>query len=1090
MRKNMKEVRVVAVPVIRKIKHTLMLALLVTVGVLTNVGMTHAAPPGPNDGVTGKIVDQSGEVLPGVTVVVKGTQIGTATDMDGNFSLPDAPRNGTLQVSFIGMKSQEIAINNRASIQIVMEDETVSLNEVVAIGYGIQRKKLVTGATVQVSGDALQKLNTVNVFTAMQSQTPGVSITQNSGQPGSGYNVYIRGMGTIGNWAPLYVIDGVAGGDISQLNPADIESMDVLKDAASAAIYGSRAANGVILVTTKQGKAGKIQISYDGSYGWQNVYRMPSMLNAQQYIQIQNEVYFNEGATPWNWATLLGGAYGDSGGSYYDAIQNGTWKGTNWLDAVRVKNAPVQNHAFNMTGGNEISKYSLGVSYTGQEGVFGAPVESQFHRTTFRLNSDHVILKAKNFDAIKIGETLNFNYSKNNGIATNGMYWNSLANLMRTMPIMPMYNDNGDYFNYADQQALGISGYSSQTNPVANMIYNNNGYNTSNGYNLNASVNLQIQPARDLIFKSQVGYKMSSGDYRTFKPTYPALASTTPANTTSTVSQSADMGWSYTWENTLNYKFKLNNNHFDVLAGESVEQWGMGQHEGANNGNLVYNDYLHAYLDNSTGILSGVTSVSGSPWGQGGITSFFGRINYDWNETYLLSLIMRADGSSNFAKGYRWGTFPSVSAGWVVSNENFMEPAKPWLDFLKLRAGWGQNGNCNIPNFNYLAQITMGSGYSFGNDKDNPQTGGYPSNMPNTSVSWETSDQVDLGLDARFLNSRLGLTFDWYRKLTLGWLVQPDVLGSYGVGSDGAPWINGGDIQNKGIEVALNWNDRVGRDFTYGINWNFSYNKNMVTRIDNSEKIIHGNSNILSQSTLEFYRAQVGYPVGYFWGYKTAGVFQNQADIDAWKAAGNGILQANPQPGDLKFVDVDKNGVIDDNDKTMIGDPNPKYHMGFSFNVGYKGFDLSMTAYGAFDFQIAQSYRSFGDSPAQNYTTDAFNYWHGEGTSNTLPRLTLGNNANFINISDIYMHNGSYLRCQNITLGYDFKKLFTKMPLSEARFYVTAQNLFTITGYNGMDPEIGSALGTDSGSQPWATNIDVGFYPQPRTYLMGVSLKF
>lgn len=1087
----MKEVRVVSIPALRNIKHTLMLALLMTVCALSNVWMAHSAPQGPNDGVTGKVVDRSGEPLAGVTVIVKGTQIGTATDADGNFSLPEAPRTGTLHVSYLGMRAQEIAINNRASIEIVMEDETVSLNEVVAIGYGVQRKALVTGATVQVSGDAIQKLSTVNVFTALQGQTPGVSITQNSGQPGSSYNVYIRGMGTIGNWAPLYVIDGVAGGDITQLNPADIESIAVLKDAASAAIYGARAANGVILVTTKQGKAGKVQISYDGYLGIQNIYRMPSMLNAQQYMQVENEINYNEGLTPVNWKTVLGGAYGDSGGSYYDAIQNGTWNGTNWLDAIRVKNAPVQNHAFNMTGGNDVSKFSLGVSYTKQEGVLGAPVESQYHRTTVRLNSDHVVLKGKGFDAIKIGETLNFYNSENNGIATGNMYWNDIANMERAMPIMPIYGPSGNYFNYADMQALGLSGYQSgMANPIAGMVYSR-GYNTSKSYNLNMSVNLQIQPIRDLLFKSQIGYKMSAGDYRSFDPTYDALSSSDAGRVISTVSQSADMGWSYTWENTLNYKFKFSQNHFDVLVGESVEQGGMGEHVGANNGYLIFNDYSHAYLDNTQGLTAGTTTVNGSPWGQGGITSFFGRINYDWNETYLLSLIARHDGSSNFAVGHRWGTFPSVSAGWVITNENFMEAAKSWINFLKLRASWGQNGNCNIPNFNYVAQITMGTGtanggnYSFGNNKDSQTTGGFPSNLANPNISWETSDQVDIGLDARFLSSRLGLAFDWYRKLTLGWLVQAPILGSYGVGTSGAPYINGGDIENKGIEVDLNWNDHIGKDFTYGINWNLSYNTNVVTRIANTEGIIHGNSNILSQGTGEFYRAQEGYPIGYFWGYKTAGVFQNQADIDAWRAAGNGFIQSNPQPGDLKFVDLNHDGAINNSDKTMIGDPNPKYHMGLSFNFGYKGFDLSMTTYGAFDFQIAQSLRSFADSPAQNFTTSVFNRWYGEGTSNTMPRLTLGNNANYINISDIYMHNGSYLKCQNLTLGYDFKKLFPTMPLSQARLFVTAENLFTITGYNGVDPEIGSYS-----DQSWAQNVDIGFYPSARNYLFGISLKF
>jgi hypothetical protein len=344
-------------------------------------------------------------------------------------------------------------------------------------------------------------------------------------------------------------------------------------------------------------------------------------------------------------------------------------------------------------------------------------------------------------------------------------------------------------------------------------------------------------------------------------------------------------------------------------------------------------------------------------------------------------------------------------------------------------------------------------------------------------------------LDARFLNSRLGLVFDWYRKRTLGWLVQAPVLGSYGVPSSGAPYINGGDILNKGYEVGLNWNDHSGRDFTYGINVNMSYNQNEVTRIANSEGIIHGPSNVLSQSTGEFFRVQVGYPVGYFWGYKTAGVFQNQADIDAWRQAGNGIIQPNVQPGDLKFVDLNHDGVINNNDKTKIGDPNPKFRGGFSWNVGYKGFDLSMTTYGAFAFQIAQSYRSFADSPQQNYITAVFNRWYGEGTSNKYPRLTLGNNANYFNISDIYMHNGSYLKIQNLTLGYDFKKLFSRMPLAQARLFVTAQNLFTITGYNGVDPEIGSFTMSDK-NYGWASNVDVGYYPSARNYLVGINLKF
>jgi len=408
------------------------------------------------------------------------------------------------------------------------------------------------------------------------------------------------------------------------------------------------------------------------------------------------------------------------------------------------------------------------------------------------------------------------------------------------------------------------------------------------------------------------------------------------------------------------------------------------------------------------------------------------------------------------------------------------------MDFLKLRASWGQNGNCNISNFQYLATVSFDNtaAYSFGNNKDSQTTGGYANILPNPNVKWETSEQLDLGLDARFLNSRLNVAFDWYNKKTKNWLVKAPQLASYGTG---APYINGGDVVNKGFELALGWNDHIGKDFTYGVNTNLAYNKNKVTRIANSEGIIHGVENVLSQGTTEMYRAQVGKPIGYFYGYKTAGIFQNQADIDAWRKAGNGILQSNPQPGDVKFVDLNHDGKItSDEDKTDIGNPHPDFTLGLGLSFAYKGFDLNIAAHGAFGQQIAKSYRKFVDGRHENYTTDVYERWHGEGTSNKMPRLTAGSNANYQNISDIYIENGDYLKVQNITFGYDFKKLFPKMCFSQARLFVTAENLFTITSYSGMDPEIGYGGGTHT----WASGIDIGFYPSPRTYLVGVNLKF
>jgi TonB-linked SusC/RagA family outer membrane protein len=445
----------------------------------------------------------------------------------------------------------------------------------------------------------------------------------------------------------------------------------------------------------------------------------------------------------------------------------------------------------------------------------------------------------------------------------------------------------------------------------------------------------------------------------------------------------------------------------------------------------------------------------------------------------MASLVMRADGSSNFARENRWGYFPSASVGWVMTNEKFMHGCTAWIDFLKLRGSWGQNGNADISNFQYLATVAFDgkNKYSFGNSKETQSTGGYPDILPNKDITWETSEQLDLGLDARFLGSRLALAFDWYKKTTKDWLVVAPTLASYGTG---APYINGGDVENTGVELALNWNDHEG-DFTYSISLNAAQNKNEVTRIANGEGIIHGEANVLSQGTVEMYRAEVGKPIGYFWGYKTAGVFQNGAEIANTRAK----LQSNPQPGDLIFVDTNGDGQITVDDKTEIGNPHPDVTIGFSFNMGYKGFDFSVTTNGAFGHQIAKSYRSFADTKVQNYTTEIFGRWHGEGTSNKLPRLTSGSNANWQEISDIYIEDADFLKIQNVTLGYDFKKILPKLPFSLARLYLTAQNLYTFTGYSGMDPEIG--YGYD---ESWVSGIDLGFYPSPRTYMIGVNLKF
>ena len=1047
----------------RKINFLLVLLLL-------GVGLVSAQQ---NLSVSGVVTDAGdGSPLVGVSVLVKGSTVGTITDMSGKYTLK-AEQGSTLVFSYIGMEKQQAVVKTNV-VNVALSSDSKMLNEVVAIGYGTMKKKLITGSTVQVSGENLQKQSTTNALTAMQSQTAGVNITQSSGQPGENFKVNIRGIGTIGNSDPLYVIDGVAGGDINSLNPSDIESIDILKDGASSAIYGSRASNGVILIATKQGKSGKIQVSYDGYYGVQNAYKMPSLLNAKQYMIVEDAINFNEGRSANDWHAILG--------SNYNAVMAG--QSTNWLEEMQNKNAPTQNHSINIVGGNEISKFSLGVSNTSQDGIFGKSAASKFDRTTVRLNSDHIILKNKSFDIIKVGETLNFNYSKKSGIGIGTQYVNDISNALRGCPLIPVYGANG-YFDTADKLATGmaLSKLADPTNPIGEMVARR-GNNVSDTYNLNMTANLQIQPIKNLIFKSQLGYKLNAYTNRNFQPTYDF--SPYIQNKVMTVQQGAGAGYNYSLENTLNYKFKIDNNHFDALIGQSVEKSGFGANVSGTNNGYLYTDYAHAYLSNTSGVTSGVTSTTGTPYTINALASFFGRVSYDYNETYMATVVMRADASSNFARGHRWGYFPSLAAGWVISNEAFMESTKGWLDFFKLRGTWGENGNCNISPFQYIASVAFDgwSAYSFGNNPAYQTPGGYPNILANPDIKWETSVQTDLGFDARFMNSRLSLAFDYYNKATKDWLVVAPQLASFGTG---APYINGGDIVNKGFEVALGWNDHIGKDFTYGLSANASFNHNEVTKIANTEGIIHGAINVLSQGTSEMYRAEVGKPIGYFYGFKTSGVFQNGADIAAWKADKNGILQSNVQPGDLKFTDINHDNVIDDKDKTNIGDPNPDMTLGLNLSFGYKGFDLNIAAHGAFGQQIAKSYRKFADSQFDNFTTDVFTYWHGEGTSNKYPRITAGSNTNYQNVSDIYIENGDYMKLSNVTVGYDFKKLFPKMPLTQARLYFTAQNLFTITGYSGMDPEIGSNAGTPDS---WASGIDIGMYPSPRTYLIGVNLKF
>lgn len=1011
--------------------------------------------------ISGVILDSSGIPIIGVNIIEKGTSNGTITDFDGNFTLNVANDDAELVISYIGYLGQIVSIKGKDSITITMEEDSQTLDEVVVVGYGVQKKKLVTGATVQVKGEDLQKMNTVSPMGALQSQSPGVNITKTSGQPGSDFKVSVRGVGTVGDASPLYIVDGVTVGSIDYLSPSDIESIDVLKDAASAAIYGARAANGVILVTTKQGKSGKASIEYDAYVGWQNIVKKIRPLNAPEYAMIMAEAAENSEMNPFDFSSLV---------PNWDKIQSGEWTGTNWFDEMNNKNAFMQNHALSIRGGTDQSVYSIGLSYTTQEGSFGYPNNPNYTRYSFRLNTEHKLIKGDGFDILKVGENLNYTFTERNTIATGGIYNNDIHTAFMTNPFMPVYDENGNYhyaidWNQKDANPVGLSDYQRS-------------HNLNKGHRIIGNIYLELQPIKGLKYRSSFGIHLNSSSYRSFVPAYD-LGPQNFVNENRTIQQ-LGVGFKWMFENTLNYDLKLKESHlFNFLVGTSAEKSGLGESIRGENVNSLFDDFNHAYLDNNTMVYEGKTFLTGTPEAPGRLLSFFGRANYNYRETYMASLVMRADGSSNFAPGNRWGIFPSVSAGWVITNEKFMEKTSSWLDFLKLRLSWGQNGNQNIAGFQYLANITFDSKYFFGSDKNKPSTGAYPSNLVNPDVTWETSEQFDLGVDARFFMGRLNVALDWYNKVTKDWLLVAPVLGSYGTG---APFINGGDVRNRGVEIGLSWRDQKG-DFQYGINGNLAFNKNKVTRIANSEGIIHGPANVLGRMS-ELYRAEVGYPIGYFWGHKTAGIFQNAEEVQAYQNTDGKVIMPDAKPGDLRFVDVNGDGVIDDYDKGMIGDPNPDFTFGLSANFAYKGFDLSIVTNGVAGNQVARSYRAPNDT-FQNYGTDILDRWHGEGTSNTVPRVMASASINDLYVSDRYIENGAYLRISNVTLGYDFKKIFKKMPLQQIRLYLTGQNLATITKYKGLDPEVGYG-----GNSTWASGIDLGFYPSPRVFMIGVSLKY
>jgi TonB-linked SusC/RagA family outer membrane protein len=993
--------------------------------------------------------------IPGASVAVQGTKIGASTDFDGNYKI-EAKAGDVLVFSFIGFKSQKVTVGTQQTVNVKLQEETAELKEVVVIGYGSQKKTLVTNAVTQVSGENLAKTNTTNALQALQGQAAGLQITSTSGQPGEGLNVVIRGAGSIGGSSPLYVVDGILTGDISYLSNSDIESISVLKDAASAAIYGSQASNGVILVTTKKGKKGSAgQITFDQYYGVQSVARKVDLLDATEYGVILNEAAVNSGKAPYftnDQIAALG-------------------SGTNWMDKMFTDNAATKNFAFGASGGSDTSVYSTSLSYLGQEGIVGGKDLSNYDRYNFRFNSEHKLYK----DVVTIGENLSFAYVDKNGIGVGNQYSNSLRGAFQATPLLPMYDENGNFYDTSNDNEPWLTGVA---NPYALMTYNNQ--NESNNQKLLGNVYLQIQPIKNLTLRTTLGLDYNVSEGHSYSPVYQLSIYANSAF--DRVNQNMFKSKSINWDNLLTYKFNVaDNHHFEAMAGTSYIKYDQSSIEAAN-ADSVFNDLEHAWIDNTTNKDGARMSMRGSKF-ENILMSYFGRLNYNYKETYLLNATLRADGSSKFAPGNQWGYFPSVSGGWVVSNEEFLRDSKA-LNFFKLRASWGQVGNQSIRSFQYLALVKSNTtNYSFGDEEGVLTPGSYLQNIANPNLKWETSEQIDLGFDARFLDNALSVNFDVYKKTNKDWLILAPILAT--AGAD-APFINGGDVVNKGAELSLNYQNKIG-DFNYTISANGAYNKNEVGKIPNADGIIHGLSNELYDNAGEFYRAQNGFPLGYFWGYKTGGVFQNQEQINNYKSANGVVLQPNAAPGDLIYQNVNGDDKIDASDKTSIGNPNPDFTFGLSISASYKAFDFSAMGNGVAGNQIVQSYRNQAGAYG-NYTSAILSRWHGEGSSNTMPRVT-EDNRNFTQFSDLYVQDGDFFRISTITLGFDLAKMKQSKPFfaSQFRMYFSVLNLYTFTKYDGMDPEIG--FGSSNNDQKFSSGVDVGYYPRPRTFMLGLNVK-
>jgi TonB-linked SusC/RagA family outer membrane protein len=1013
--------------------------------------------------ISGTVKDEQGNALLGASVVVKGQPTkGTNTGDGGKFSLT-VPDDATLVISFIGFNTQEIAVSGKTSFDITLTENESMLEEVVVVGYGTQRKRDLTGAVSQISGDELKNMPVRNATEALQGQSAGVQITSTGGSPGTPPAVRIRGIGTVNDNNPLYVVDGLPQTDIGWLNPNDIVSLEVLKDASATAIYGTRAANGVIMVTTAKGPqdGDKVRniVTFDSYIGFQNPVKTYDMMNASQFMDYKNLANTNAGLAPFFTESQKSEVL------QFLRANTGSEQGTNWWKEINNKNALIQNYDVSVSGGVKDLAYRSSLNYMKQEGIING---SDYDRLSWRTNFDHNLRSW-----FKLSGNIGIINEGRGNVLENSPGFNTAFIAFVADPISPVYRNNlvdvpaflrdGLFLDRIDQNNPW-SFYSpilmtNKENPVAQTnIYKNNRWT---GTAIKGGGAADIKFTDWLKFRSNLGIDIANGTSNYFNPSY--YLNGNQFNNDATVSKSNSTTNYYVWENTLSFEKRFGDHNLSALVGTSAEQW-KSESTTASRQGLVSNDPSQWIID--AGSIN--PQASGSKW-EMALNSYFSRVFYSYKDRYMVTANFRYDGSSNFGNGNKWGAFPSVSAGWNFTEEDFLADAS-WINSGKFRASWGRIGNQNITRGAYQNTYSGNMGYYlFG--PNNPQLIGGSNYLGNPNVRWEQTEQIDLGLDLAFLNSKLNVVLDAYQKTTDGMLLNVP-LPSY-LGFPNSPWSNAGGVRNRGLEADVSYRDQVG-EFKYTIAANASTYQNKVLSLGGGEPINGGGW--ISYTTT---KTEEGMPIGYFYGFKTNGIFQSQAEIDSY-------VQEGARPGDLRYVDINNDGKIDNNDRTNIGSPFPKLTYGLRLGGEYKNFDLQVLTQGTLGNKIMNIAKIDMNSGVGWYNAprDLMDKaWSPTNPSNSQFAIN-SSNQNNLQISDWLVENGSYLRIKSIQLGYTLSNsLFDKAGIQKLRLWAGGYNLFTFTNYSGLDPEIGSG-------SPLSMGVDQGYYPQAKSFMFGINASF